>query len=249
MSITPSELFVVLLAQTYLKQRSLNMPGFILHMAAAKMLFEKLKKARISPDEDFLDWNAFQVGNLIPDSVTDKTFSHFRHPDRKEKLMVYPDLDLFLDKYRQLLTDNSCLGYYYHLFIDRVYAKDYIPQIITFYDMNGQEADNRADITHALIKRTGELVPIKTIFSDEYFTKMNNYLMNRFDLSPDIVCDVMNPGITEVNYDDIVKIKKQLQDYLHVSEEAVNELKVFDVEEFIQFLGRAAEQFVSSILI
>lgn len=235
------------------------MPGFILHIAAAQMLFNKLSNAdQTLPHNTLsfssaLDWDAFQVGNLIPDSVTDKTFSHFRHPDRQEKLMVYPDLDLFLDKYRQLLTDSSCLGYYYHLFIDRVYAKDYIPQIITFYDINGHEADNRSDITHALIKRTGELVPIKAIFSDEYyygdFTKMNTYLMNRFDLSTDIVCDGINPGITEVNYDDIMKIQKQLQGYLHVPEEAMNELKVFDVEELIQFLGQAVEQFVSRIII
>jgi len=166
------------------------MPGFILHMTAAKMLFDKLS---------WIDQDTFQVGNLIPDSVTDKTFSHFRHPDRSKKLMVYPDLDLFLNKYRHLLSDSSCLGYYFHLYIDRVYAKNYIPQIITFYDANGKESSDKASITHAFIKRAGELVPIKTIFSDEYyygdFTKMNTYLMKRFTLSTDIVCNAANPGI------------------------------------------------------
>ena len=230
------------------------MPGFILHITAAQMLFEKclntaeVSVPNVSSFRSSIDWNAFQAGNLIADSVTDKTYSHFRHPARQEKLMVYPDLDLFLDKYRQLLCDSSCLGYYFHLYIDRVYAKDYIPQVVTFYDANGQEAEDRKDITHALIKRTGELVPIKTIFSDEYyygdFTKLNTYLINRFNLSTDLACDVVNPGIEEVDYKDIQKILKQLQGYLDVSEDAVKELKVFDIEDLLRFLDEAAGMFV-----
>lgn len=220
------------------------MPGFILHMTAAKMLFQKWQQNIIDPNE-------FQVGNLIPDSVSDKTFSHFRHPDRNEKLMVYPDLDLFLNKYSHLLHSSSCLGYYFHLFIDRVYAKDYIPQVVTFYDVNGQECADRKDITHALIKRTGELVPIRTIFSDEYyygdFTKLNTYLIQRFDLSTDFDFYVMNPGIKEVDYTDIEKIQKQLQGYLDVPAEAVSELKVFDIEDLLAFLEGATEKFADMI--
>lgn len=218
------------------------MPGFILHITAAKMLFQKWCPATIDQD-------AFQVGNLIADSVSDKTYSHFRHPSRQKKLMVYPDLDLFLDKYRHLLSDSSCLGYYFHLYIDRVYAKDYIPQIITFYDADGKEADDRSAITHAMIKRTGELVPIKTIFSDEYyygdFTKMNTYLINRFSLSTDLNSTVGNPGITEVNYADIQKIQQQLQSYLEVPFKASEHLKVFDIEDLLQFLEQAAEEFAA----
>ena len=222
------------------------MPGYILHITAAKMLFDKVKN-----NWDSVDRNAFQIGNLIPDSVADKTYSHFRHPDRSEKLMVYPDLELFLNKYRHLLTDSSCLGYYFHLFIDRVYAKDYISQIITFYDKNGQESSDRADIIHALIKRTGELIPVKTLFSDDYyygdFTKMNTYLINRFGLSTDIVGHVINPGIKEVDYENIAMIRKQLQGYLDVPEEAAKELRVFDIDDLLRFLDKTSEQFIQFV--
>lgn len=215
------------------------MPGFILHMTAAQML---LKKYNLS-----IDTPAFEVGNLIPDSVSDKTASHFRHPRRQEKLMVYPDLNLFLDKYKLLLNDSSCQGYYFHLFVDRIYAKEYIPQIVSFYDANGQEASDRKDITHALIKRTGELVPVKTFFSDEYyygdFTKLNTYLMNRFNLCITLKDNVKNPGIEEVDYRDIAEIEKQLHGYLDVSEEAVNDLRVFEPESLIQFLEDTVDMF------
>ena len=131
--------------------------------------------------------------------------------------------------------------------MDRIYAKDYIPQIVTFYDKNGHEASNRADITHALIKRTGELVPIKRFFSDEYyygdFTKLNTYLMNRFQLSIDLSDPVENPGIEEVIYTDIKKIEKQLQEYLVIPEAAVNRLNVFETEHLIKFLERVVDEF------
>ena len=198
-----------------------------------------------------VDQNAFGVGNLIPDSVSDKTFSHFRHPSRNEKLMVYPDMDLFLNKYQHLLPDSSCLGYYFHLYVDRIYAKDYIPQIVSFYDENGQEASDRADITHALIKRTDELVPIKRFFSDEYyygdFTKLNTYLINRFDLSTSLGKSIENPGIEEVDYTDIAAIEAKLQEYLEVPENAVNTLKVFEAEHLIGFLKRLVDEFVKLI--
>ena len=224
------------------------MPGFILHMTAAKMLFDKMHSNKMRSD---VDVDAFQVGNLIPDSVSDKTGSHFRHPRRQEKLMVYPDLDLFLDKYEQLLTDSSCLGYYFHLFVDRVYARDYIPRIVSFHDESGMEASDRKDITHALIKRTGELIPIKDFFSDEYyygdFTKLNTYLLNRFNLSLELSTNVTNPGIEEVNYADICKIQKQLEGYLDVPENAVHELKVFEAEDLLAFLEDATVHFSKQI--
>ena len=218
------------------------MPGFILHIAAAKMLFDKYKICA--------DRNAFEVGNLIPDSVSDKTYSHFRNPERNEKLMVYPDLDLFLEKYQSLMQDSSCLGYYFHLYVDRIYAKDYIPQIVTFYDENGMEAADRVDITHALIKRTGELVPIKRFFSDEYyygdFTKLNNFLIQRFQLEITLSDVVENPGLDEVDYSDIAAIREQLEEYLEVPEEAVKQLKVFEAEHLIGFLERVVDEYNES---
>ena len=226
------------------------MPGFILHITAAQLLFDKLEKN--DRWKNSINRNHFQVGNLIADSVTDKTYSHFRHPSRQEKLIVYPDLDLFLDKYRHLLSDDSCLGYYFHLFIDRVYAKDYLPQIITFYDENGHEASDRKDITHALIKHREKLVPVKTIFSEEYyygdFTKMNTYLMKRFSLSTGLESGVKNPGIEEVDYENIQKIQKQLEGYLEVPQNSINELHVFDIEDLLKFLEQAVEMFVENMI-
>ena len=74
---------------------------------------------------------------------------------------------------------------------------------------------------------------------------MNTYLINRFSLSTDLNSTVGNPGITEVNYADIQKIQQQLQSYLEVPFKASEHLKVFDIEDLLQFLEQAAEEFAA----
>jgi len=118
------------------------MPGFILHLTAAQMLLKHLP-----PHPDFpypiSSVNDFLIGNLLPDATQQKESSHFRDPLYREKMMVFPDLTRFTAKYRSLLPDSSALGYYFHLYIDRKFFKDFIPQIVEFYNADGEITDMR----------------------------------------------------------------------------------------------------------
>lgn len=216
------------------------MPGFILHLTAAKLLLDKL--------ETPIDQNAFYIGNLLPDTVTDKTQSHFRSPLRRTKRIEYPELEPFYNKYQDLLHDSSVLGYFYHLYIDRTFFMEYLPKVVTFLDKDGAESDEISLVTHAYLKRTDKQIPVQEFLSDSYyygdFTKMNTYLLNRYQLPMKLDTNVANPGIEEVEYSDVAKALTQLQGYLGVPESAVQELRVFDVEELCDFLNEATENFL-----
>lgn len=82
--------------------------------------------------------NDFLIGNLLPDATQQKESSHFRDPLYREKMMVFPDLTRFTAKYRSLLPDSSALGYYFHLYIDRKFLRIFIPQIVEFYNADGE---------------------------------------------------------------------------------------------------------------
>ena len=118
------------------------MPGFILHLTAAQMLLKHLPS---HPDFPYpiSSVNDFLIGNLLPDATQQKESSHFRDPLYREKMMVFPDLTRFTAKYRSLLPDSSALGYYFHLYIDRKFFKDFIPQIVEFYNADGEITDMR----------------------------------------------------------------------------------------------------------
>ena len=102
------------------------MPGYILHLTAARMYLDQLP-----PDDplrcDPKQQNDFFAGNLIPDSVRDKSRSHFRDPAYIDRMIEWPHPDRFLQKYRDLTGNAGCRGYWFHLYIDRRFFRDYIP--------------------------------------------------------------------------------------------------------------------------
>lgn len=214
------------------------MPGYILHLTAAKMLLNKVGN-KIS-ENDFL------FGNLLPDTVKDKAGSHFRDPKRLGKRIEYPELRPFQRKYKDIFEDASVLGYFYHLYIDRKYFTEYIPKLVTFLDADKKVEDETAKVVWAQINHTGEIVPIKEFFSESYyygdFTKMNTYLVKKYGLPMMLDTKVENPGIEEVDYGDVSKVLDELQGYLQVPEEAVRDLNVFDLEDLLAFLENAAEE-------
>lgn len=100
------------------------MPGFILHLTAAQILLKRLPHHPDFPYE-ISSVNDFLIGNLLPDTTKQKDASHFRNPAYYEKMMVFPDLTRFLQKYSFLLSDSSVLGYYFHL-----YPLDLNPEVV-----------------------------------------------------------------------------------------------------------------------
>lgn len=231
------------------------MPGYILHLTAAKMALDMLQKT----NEHFKDskvQNDFLVGSLLPDAVNsneEKNDSHFRNPVFHGNMVEYPDLDLFLEKYRKLLSDPSCLGYYFHLYIDRQFFKEYLPSIVAFSNKNGQSVEKKDEVVWVYIKGTKQKIPMKDFFSGRYYygdyTKMNTYLVEKYRLPLNLNVCVENPGIEEVNYQNIQDVLQELKGYLGTPESAVEELKVFEIESLIDFLDWTTRCFVDKMLI
>lgn len=226
------------------------MPGYILHLTAAKMALDKLQKIDMGFKDSRIQ-NDFFAGSLLPDTVNDnaqKDQSHFRNPMFHGNMVEYPDLQLFLKKYRSLLKDVSCLGYYFHLYVDRMFFKEYLPQIVIFLNQNHQETLLRKDVQWAYLNRTGQMIPIGDFFSGIWYygdyTKMNTYLVEQYQLPVKLDIPAVNPGIEEVDYRDLEKVLMELQGYLEVSADKVRELKVFQVEHLLSYLEKVAEKFV-----
>ncbi len=102
------------------------MPGFIIHLAEASMIMN-----RIGKDLDS-DWKQeFLFGNLLPDTRLggDKAISHFWSAEGAENIARAPKLSLFLEKYGHRLNEPVILGYYTHLYLDERYVDEYWPKI------------------------------------------------------------------------------------------------------------------------
>lgn len=224
------------------------MPGFILHLTAAQMLLKHLPS---HPDFPYpiSSVNDFLIGNLLPDATQQKESSHFRDPLYREKMMVFPDLTRFTAKYRSLLPDSSALGYYFHLYIDRKFFKDFIPQIVDFYNADGEITDMRDEIATVYIKKSRTSIPFSRYLTEEYYygdyTRMNTYLVDCYCIPLDLNPNVTNPGIAEIQYENVQQVLDLLHHFLSVPPEAAQDLKVFPLEELLAALEQYVEEFLA----
>lgn len=212
------------------------MPGYILHMAAAKMALAHMK---LAPKDE----NAFLIGCVLPDATRNKKLSHFRNPNRYGMRIEYPDMALFDAKYRPLMDSAVVMGYHFHLYVDFRFFTEYLPTIVEFRNEVGDVKELKKDVTHAKIKKTGEIVPDMVFFSKELYygdyTRMNTWLAEEFQVAfdpSDFDFDIDNPGIDEIDVREAKKVFEELQDYLNVPIEEADHLQVFDKEALVLFL-------------
>ena len=136
------------------------------------------------------------------------------------------------------------LGYYFHLYIDRKFFKDFIPQVVEFYDKNGQITDIRDEVATVYIQKSQTSIPFSKYLTEEYYygdyTRMNTYLVNQYKIPLDL-----NPEVSEICYKDVQEVLLQLHGFLAVSPEAVRELKVFSLEKLLLALEEYVEEFLS----
>lgn len=222
------------------------MPGYILHLTAAKIFLNRIRSEHIL-EMNKQDENDFLIGNLLPDTTKIKARSHFRDPKYYDRMVEYPETSWFMEKYRNILHDSSVMGYLFHLYIDRKFFKDYMPGIVEFKNEEGQIEDKREKVKYVILKRTGERISKEDFFSEKYYygdyTNMNTYLVHRYQIPMDLDPKVYNPGIEEVSYEDVEKVLKELEGYLKVSEDAVKNVKVFDVQDLLLFLYECVKEY------
>lgn len=221
------------------------MPGYILHLTAAKIVTETCAKLKGFEE-------AFWLGSLMPDTVKEKSGSHFRNPMYHGNMIEYPDLPLFLKKYAHLMEDISCQGYCFHLFTDYKYFHEYLPSIMELQNADEEPVQKRNDVVWVYHRRTGQKILRDDFFSDQYlygdYTKLNRYLVERYQLPLRLSMRVDNPGIEEVRYQDVSKVFDQLEEFMDLSESQVVGLNVLELDNVITFLEHTAEEFIKEYL-
>lgn len=222
------------------------MPGYILHLTAARLFLNHL------PDTDPLHRNGdlqneFYIGNLLPDTVSDKTESHFRDPRYLDRMIVWPRPEEFRKKYKNHIQEPVYRGYYFHLYIDKLFFSEYLPETAEFLDKNGHATERRKEVQSVRLKKSGQMIPLDQYLSEDYYygdyTRMSSWLYGQYHLPEELYIKRF-PEITEIRESKIREVFAQLKEYRRVSPDAVRDLKVFDADRLMEFLKNAAEKHV-----
>lgn len=259
------------------------MASFIIHTLAAEYLLKEIEN-EYGVSLSTKDTNNFILGNLIVDSLKldtsipnnltyqeainykmelkrkirkEKIKTHFRNIDNEDNVLKIPEPQLFINKYKHLLTkDISTLGYLFHLYTDRLFFSQLFPQTFISLKCDGTITTKEKESHSIRILKNDEIVaddifwtgssPL-SIYND--YTILNKLLLEYFGTSfnPEELLEFSkihfnNSGIEEVDYNKIgeiiLKIKQFIEESYSIQE---IELNVFDeeiVKEFIHFVAK-----------
>lgn len=261
----------------------IGMASFVIHSIIGEKFLEKIEQDTVLSEEER---NSFRLGNLVVDvlgfgkpdihdlnheemlqarreyrkkKIQKKISTHFRDENKSGACLNSPRLDYFLLKYRDfVLHDFSALGYFFHLYIDKVFFENFYLHVITCLDRDYQPTDLSKDTFYVRVNKNGKIY-LKDEFWGGYhniyddYTNLNCYCIQKFgfpfsmeELERFAHDGFRNPGIQEVVYQDIDEVLEKMKQYLFESESSFDEdLMAFSFEKIEKFILESVANFYS----
>ena len=197
----------------------------------------------------------FVTGNLLPDTrlLKEKYISHFWDPGKAGQIAQAPDLALFGAKYQPDMSDPVLLGYLMHLDMDEKYVHNFWPRCVAFYNSEGMPEIKADRVAEVEILKSGQRVPLKEFFSPALYYgdygRMNGFFVRKYCIRKPEWKEITDFHMDEVKLADMEKICEGL-DWLfaHCSPDDNPELKVFDLQQFDDFIRKTAEVFAQQYI-
>ena len=199
---------------------------------------------------------------LREEAQEEKKSTHFRDEDDYKLCIQAPNVSSFIEKYKELITkDYTVLGYLYHLYVDKMFFNDLFNDTFVYLDKDGNETKYIADLVSMQIKKSGEVYPVGDFWSHDSsvsiyhdYTVMNKLLLEKYGtcFDPYKLLEnhnvfFVNPGILEVDYQNITSVVSKTAAYIRESYQVEDSsLNVFDKSRVESFIDQVAQGFISS---
>ena len=202
------------------------MASYVIHIAVASLVNKVLNRNN----------NELFIGTIAPDIAKQigetKVKSHFLVEDDN-----IPDLDKFLDKYKNKLDNDFVLGYYIHLFTDYLWFKYFLPEI---YDKD------------IIRKLDGTIVKCENQKAAEYiyndYTNMNIKLIDEYNLDLKIfyneIPEIENI-IEEIPMDKLDIVVNKMGEII-INSKVKNDL-VFNIDHIKNFISFSTKLILSNL--
>ena len=203
------------------------MASAVIHLAVANEINKTLNRNK----------SKLLIGSIAPDISKfigeDKTVSHFI----KEKDSNIPDMERFLKKYKNNLTDDFVMGYFIHLYTDYLWFKYFVTEIYK------ETIITKLDGT--VIKYDEDMINFY-IYND--YTDLNIKLLDKYDMDLKIFYNSLpelNDIIKEIPMKKMQIIVDQMGIIIKNSKEKKN--YVFNVKNVETFIKTSTELILSKI--
>ncbi len=195
------------------------MASAIIHLAVANEINKVLNK----------DYKSIMIGAIAPDiwkqvGEVSKLPSHFLDNDETD----VPNIDRFLDKYKDMLNNDFVMGYYIHLLTDYYWFKYFLPSIFN----ESKSILTRLDGTKIYLteKELGEY-----IYND--YTNLNVEVIDEYGLVLDLFYEEtpnFKDIISEIPMDKIDVLMDKMS--IIIENSTYDKEYVFDIESIRNFV-------------
>lgn len=206
------------------------MASVIIHLCVAKRISEKFN---IFNEKDFL------LGSIAPDLnkfIGDsRSVSHFLTTNKPD----VPNIQEFLNKYRDDLHNAYSLGYFVHLYTDKIWFNEFVP---TFKFENTIKLKDNT-IININAKEISNL-----IYSD--YSSFNIKLLDEENLDLSIFYEKINnptTKITEVNLNKIDVLLEEMSNIIMNEDNINTKSYLFDLNDIINFINYASDKIIKKI--
>ena len=234
------------------------MASFAMHYIAGEKFLESLNCEL----NDF-DKNNFRLGNLVVDTMgishydrneklRRKLITHFRNIEDEDKCIQIPNVDRFRDKYEDLIKkDYSALGYLFHLYTDNVFFEYLYRNVIEILDKDMRRTNIKNDGIYVKVLKNNKIFNLNDFYSGSNigglyrdYSNMNRYLINKYnivfnydDLKEFSESSFRNPGILEIDYNNIYEVVDKMNDIFKESfSSEEGNLNIFDINDIEKFI-------------
>ena len=202
------------------------MASAIIHIAVANEVNKKLKR----------DSSKLLIGSIAPDLSKlvgqNKIASHFL--DNETDI---PNIDLFLNKYKNYLDDDFVLGYYIHLYTDYLWFKYFVTEIIN------NDYITKKDGT--IVKLNGNM---KCLYIYNDYTNLNIQLLDKYNLNLKIFYNeipTLEYIIEEIPMEKLNLLINQAGVIIENSKE--NKNFIFDIKNVSKFIETSTKLILAEI--
>lgn len=206
------------------------MASVIIHLCVAKKISEKLNI--YNEKEFFLGAIAPDLNKHINES---RDVSHFLTSTKKD----IPNIQEFLNKYKDDLHNPYSLGYFVHLYTDKMWFDEFVP---TFkYENTIKLKDN------TVISVNQEQIQ-NIIYGD--YSSLNIKLLDEINLDLSLFYEYdkkIKTAITEVNYDKIDILLEKMSNLLMDEDNIKDKSYVFDLNDIVNFIYYSCDKIIKKI--
>lgn len=206
------------------------MASTITHLAIAKKVKESLN-IKIKNEYEYY------LGSIAPDLSKQigetKDASHFLY----NTMNSIPNIDLFVKRYPLFLYNSFDLGYFVHIYTDKMWIENFLPKLVS---------ENTVTLLDGTTLKTSQEEINNLIYSD--YTNLNTQIINEYNLDLSIFYEELKPPKTDIK-EIPVNMLDILINKIGIIIENSNEEKTytFDIHSIKNFVNETTDRIVKEI--